>query len=82
MMFTGLFGSAFLYAIIGPPVGSHWASIIGLRAFAGFTAFYVVRWLIALALGQRGAGFWIYVLLQCASPVLIQAFVLVAERYR
>ena len=81
-MLGGLGISLGLYTLIGPPIASHWASAIGLRAFAGFIAFYIIRWVIALTIGERGSRFWIYVFLQCASPVLIRVFVLVAERYR
>jgi hypothetical protein len=80
MMFTGLFVSAFLYAIAGPPVASHWASSFGLRAFGVFTAVFIVRWIIALAVGERGTGYWAWLLIQCASPFVISLFVFVAER--
>jgi hypothetical protein len=80
MMFTGLFVSAFIYAVAGPPVASHWASIYGLRVFGIFTTVYVVRWIIALAVDERGSGYWAYLLLQCASPLLISLVVLLAER--
>jgi hypothetical protein len=79
-MFVGLVVTAFLYALIGPPVGSHWASIYGLRVFGVFTAVYAIRWVIALAVGERGNGYWAYLLLQCASPLLISLIVFVAER--
>ena len=85
VMVAGLLGSAFLYAMFGPPVSFlsySPAGETGLKAFGVFTALYVVRWLIAWVIGQRDHDYRYYVLLQCASPLLISTFVLVTEKCR